>query len=610
MKHTPIYRDAVSAWQHLCKAGGIELEGRDNDLKEKIRKELDELAPTFDDALVAATLQEFALAFFKAAQGFVYMFRDILTFFQKAGAKEGRDQWKLQIDDVDLDLDDFREWLSKWTDSAKVTIEVPAIDRNGVSLIREALLSDSRRRELILEAFDGDLKELPDDVRAWVSKYNQDHYSDLPSSLNSPPFPDEFSETISIVRIALAKLGKANLTRKQLIDAYRQTRLSVNNADALNLGSIAQDETDGWLRTFVVAMSAAITELAKPDLLELGMRLQRVTSQYPKSPFEATVSIDHLESILSLPIWKERHELYSVWIATEIIRALDKHKVEIHHDNGRITFPFKQTKIATIHSSPGPFQLISERRSPLANPVSDKRKGNVQPDHGLWTTDQYGNPSCRMCVEVKHYLKSGGHLFTDVFNDYARALPDAEIYLVSHGPIGDVTSDLPRELDRRSHPLKELTSMNVEQRKRLASAVRECVGEPIETWPDTSVFSGIETALAFDVSGSMRESLRSSEFAVFVRKLIGEVNPTKLVAVNVGIVGTWPPTQNGFEALLRAGGGSTALKEPVQELLQSYERVVLVTDVDGESSIEELMSTLALQTEAPSDIKVIECQKS
>src|SRR5258705_7506016 len=139
MTSAPIHRDALSAWEHLRQHGGIELDARDQGLDEEIRGKLDAMAPTLEAALANTTLEKFALAFFQAIQGYVHMFCDIVAFFQQAGVKEGRDQWKLQLDDVELDLENFREWLSTWSDVDSVTLEVPAIDRKGVSNLWQVL---------------------------------------------------------------------------------------------------------------------------------------------------------------------------------------------------------------------------------------------------------------------------------------------------------------------------------------------------------------------------------------------------------------------------------------------------------------------------------------
>jgi hypothetical protein len=54
----------------------------------------------------------------------------------------------------------------------------------------------------------------------------------------------------------------------------------------------------------------------------------------------------------------------------------------------------------------------------------------VQPDFGLWTSDGE-NLECRMVIEVKHYLRSAKRRFLDVLEDYARAFPQAKVFLVN-----------------------------------------------------------------------------------------------------------------------------------------------------------------------------------
>jgi hypothetical protein len=105
-------------------------------------------------------------------------------------------------------------------------------------------------------------------------------------------------------------------------------------------------------------------------------------ARYPRKKFGAQIKIADLEAYLSLPIWKKRHELYAVWIATEIVNALPDHICEIHDEDGKIVFAFGETLVAVKSSWPQ-VRLISERRVPLAAPVGKGRSGNVQTDYGL-----------------------------------------------------------------------------------------------------------------------------------------------------------------------------------------------------------------------------------
>ena len=606
MAHT-IHRDAISAWKYLREHGGIELDGRDEGLDEEIRQRLNPLASSLYEALSQATLEQFAQAFFKAVHSYLTIFRGILAFFEQADAGEGKNNWKLRLDDFDVSLEHFRQWIETWSEAARIKLEVPALDASALEAIWQVLRSNktientnpNSRREL----------DLPVDVKTWVAAYNGGHYLHLPDSLLSDSCPSELVDTVSIIRAAALKLIEASVTRDQLLDVYRAGQFSPDRSDALDFWMIAQNETDYVLRNFVVALSAAATKLESEDLQLIGRSIKDILDKFPRKPVEVEVQLADLESMLSLPIWDKRNELYSVWIATEIVRALHGHEVELHHDQGRITFAFKETEIATIHSSPGPFRLISERWSPLANPRGKGRTGGVQPDHGLWTLTK-GNLTCRLSIEVKHYKKSAGTPFIDVLYDYARAFPEGNVYLVSHGPVGYNPQDLdpallPPDLKERCHILQKLTPENLDGRQTLAKAVRECVGQPIVRWPAVTTKPVSESALVFDVSGSMKPLLKSAEMNVFVRGLVSSVQPKQLIAVDESVVGSWSATEDGYAALLQSGGGSTMLENPLTELRNEYKEIVVVTDGDGLSTIKTFpVETHPLQASAPHSIKI------
>lgn len=125
-----IHQDSRAAWADLRKRGGLELEGRDEGLDGELKNRLRPSAPSLAEALRTASTDELARAFFEVMQPYVLMFRAILEFFEKAGATEGREQWNITVDDVDVRLEHFRRFLKKWN-SVPCEIEVPAVDRRG-----------------------------------------------------------------------------------------------------------------------------------------------------------------------------------------------------------------------------------------------------------------------------------------------------------------------------------------------------------------------------------------------------------------------------------------------------------------------------------------------
>jgi len=192
-----------------------------------------------------------------------------------------------------------------------------------------------------------------------------------------------------------------------------------------------------------------------------------------------------------------------------------------------------------------------------------------------------------MIVEVKHYKKSAKQSFLAVFQDYARALPEADIYLVNHGPTGNAVYEVSRSIRDRCHAIQRLTPSGVDARKEFARAVRECVGEPVAASIDMSG-SRAGTVLAVDVSASRKGLLNPDDVAAILRHLVVAEQPGELVAVNTRIVETCSPNEAGLGRLIAMSQGSTALSEPICELLERWARVVIITDQDGVATLRGL----------------------
>jgi hypothetical protein len=72
-----------------------------------------------------------------------------------------------------------------------------------------------------------------------------------------------------------------------------------------------------------------------------------------------------------------------------------------------------------------------------------------------------------LVIEVKYYKRSAPSSFSNVLTDYSRAFPTAQVYLVNHGPVGDATKDVLRELLGRCNTIEDLTAMHLEAREQL-----------------------------------------------------------------------------------------------------------------------------------------------
>lgn len=583
-----VHENAISAWHYLVENGGIELDERDEGLDKQIHQLLNPTVPSLEDALESATIDEFAKAFFEAVHPYIAMFRDILDFFVKAGASTGPDQWTLKLNEINLDLEHFRRLVSEWTEMADFEVEIPAVDWAGIWEICRVLKSKEDITNAVQQSFKTEPAGLAIDVRAWVNAYNRGEFPPLPNTMLSPEFPEELQTCVLIANAVQLRLGELQLNRESLMHLYRNQRGELDRSDALDFWSIAQNETDFCLRTFVVALASANANLTPDEMKTLGNDLKLITDKFPTKPINLRVSVASLSNLVSLPIWKQRYELFAVWIATEMIRALNDHQIEIHHDNGKIEFAFRETIIASIRSASPAFTLVSERRTPLVDPQGEGRKHSVQPDHGLWATVDDGDV-CRLVVEVKHYKQSAKKKFVDVFEDYARAFPEATVYLVNHGPIGNAVYDVSRSVRDRCHAIGRLTPSSIEARDKLADAVRTCVGEPVirQTRNDRNTDSN---AIAFDVSASMKRHLTSRKIEKLVDELVAEYGASRFVSIDSKIVGSWEVSNAGLAKCLACGGGQTDLEPSLNELLKEFESVIVVSDEEGTSKMEGINS--------------------
>ena len=602
-----VHRSPIAAWYHLCKFGGIDLEERDEGLDRTILRELNATANCFAYALSKASMDEFVRALLVTIHPFTAMFRDILEFFERAQATEGQDQWILRVDDLDLSLEHFRAWIDRW--SRTVRINAAYVNHDGAWALLQVLRQRPEIEHELKRAREGRSLTVAADVVRWSAAYEDGLYTPLPSSLRGQRFPLPLRRSALVADSVLLRLRTANISRKTWPTELRPSQTGSDPAEVRYISDILQIETDHWLRWFIIALSAASTHLTYHELTHLGADLNDAMIKFKLWP-NASVEVHDLESVLSLPIWKKRYELFAVWVAAEIIRTLEEFEVKLHHDDGRMEFGFREAKVASLMSSLGEFSLVTERRTCAKNLLGEGRKRGVQPDYGLWSVNGDGE-DCRLVVEVKHYKKPHRRRFSEVLQDYARAFPRGQIYLVNYGAVGRAIDSVPLDIRDRCHAIGSLMPSDESARRKLASAVLRCVGDSITTFSTSQHFRKSAAVLLLDVSMSMNDYIRSPSMKSFVERLLREWNIEKLAAADTTVINLWPATPDGCRGLFRTTGSNTDLSPPVRSLLQSYEHVLVITDADGIDTLsDQLTCTHEAQAYAPAEIVVRLCSSS
>ncbi|WP_328988874.1 hypothetical protein OG394_21865 [Kribbella sp. NBC_01245] len=420
---------AADLWRDLCETKKLRLKGYDQDLADTIRTAFS-LTAREDIAAgltrVDATAEALLRVMLASLRPFTEMLTDLLGLYARIDADTGtgdnlRIVYEFQQDkELDLLLSNFRE-------------EVKRTVTRLESVLAVQVTIDSPRFPLAGRAGVG---RIPAELGDWVDQYaNGDIW---PTGIPSPPktgIDDLDRAAAEAMEVFHSVLGRA-----RMVSAGRPAlaaELGEEAGSPEDLRALWMLVSEFWLLECVIGLHSAlaaedVNELA-PDLT--GM-LRGWLDSLPTRLHLAEVRREVLESILSLPTWGFRHELYAAWVITEIDAALDQ-RLRFRVDNGRLAFPFHETLIAILPCAGSTLELWTELRSPLDNPVGKSRTKNIQPDYRFFDAAAddrtTGTP---LAIEVKQYGKAANKSHGLALADYTEGLPNAKVILAAYGVVG------------------------------------------------------------------------------------------------------------------------------------------------------------------------------
>ncbi len=159
---------------------------------------------------------------------------------------------------------------------------------------------------------------------------------------------------------------------------------------------------------------------------------QAVIDEVPYGPGPQQLA-DKLLSLLDLPSWKARHQVYAVWVATRIVtQAPWKPKWNIICDT--LNFDFGGAEILRFEAEESIFVLRSELRRPLVGTSAAKRKVGIQPDFTMLNGDEVGTSPAHLVVECKQYATYSKRNFRGALSDYSRSHTAADVLLANYAP--------------------------------------------------------------------------------------------------------------------------------------------------------------------------------
>ncbi len=478
--NTDLLETAPQIWAHLKQEGGIDLKRYDQALEDDLRTTLKLPGGDFERLISGVTTESLLFAFFRALEPYAMMMSDLMTVFESVGAKHSDRNMQIRFDfDEDgpplaFDIEHFKDW----TDA-----------------IVEVLRSRETRKwstDLLwgLSSTFGYLDDEIEDpeVTRWLDEYNQNlwprFFPSLPASGNLEL--DELLEQVwRLLQTVADRSRQFGSSRAALVEAAAAQTGNVDDDDGEATDWTAEIlrslDQDGWTG-FVVRNVACTSQRWRNGIVQdsLCQSLKQIFESAPHTQTDVRSLIDQLLAILSLPFWKFRHELYSVWVFSRIRDAVNHARLRVHVAEESLTFSSRGSHLATLDASVPPVHLWAELRSPLKSPLGKYRIEGIQPDYSLVRDPITERSSSVIEIECKQYLRPSARNFSDALTDYATGRPNAHVILVNYGPVNQSTID---RVDPKVRPrTTQIGKFRPDNRDALAefrSLIREKLGDHV-----------------------------------------------------------------------------------------------------------------------------------
>jgi hypothetical protein len=227
-------------------------------------------------------------------------------------------------------------------------------------------------------------------------------------------------------------------------------------------------------------------------------------------------------------------------------------------------------------------EIFSEKRTAAVGLVGHGRSTGVQPDYSVW--EQSG--SCRLVVECKHYKRSSTRNFADALNDYSQALGSAQVVLANYGPVGPgVEKAIEHARRDRCVAIGRVNPEEPQSLIKFSETVRKTIGEPNRLFSRSTLeLAGASDSpfLLVDVSGSMRSVLTAAKCQTLVANVIKFNNVAGVATADTTLLAEGGITPDEVNRILSyTGTGSTALHDPVEQLVRKHSALVVLTDSEG-----------------------------
>ncbi|BEU25583.1 hypothetical protein [Paraburkholderia sp. 22B1P] len=433
---------ASQFWRKLQSDAGLEIRrkggapGRDADVEDAVKSELDKaidgrLDEWLDtDATSGAprvSLERLLVAVLKSQRGYAAMMRDMLELLIQANANRDNQTLDLQFqfdkvsDPIRFTLDAFRGVVQRTERVLVSRYDLPSAKELWALATELWTFSDNR--------------SAPQDGFPPVEYPPSTGHAELDGALQT---------IINLVADFRTLCSSFGTSRRAALDSVKQRYPNTSNPEhqaIVQRVGAAHDNWDTQVANIVHEIAYRVrTQSMQADHAETRLRSLLTSLDHKDGWIDQTYT--DLLDLLKLPTWRKRHELFSVWVGSILLRTAKAEADRFRYlsANGALSFAFGGNRLATYDLEGEQFDIWAELRSALVGTSSKRTKG-IQPDFRVLSPRLAGshNAQTRFVLECKHYLLPSVSNFSQAATDYARSCPGAAVLLVNHGPIDDST---------------------------------------------------------------------------------------------------------------------------------------------------------------------------
>lgn len=482
---SPLLATPREVWETVKTHGGLDLEfhdAMDEDVVWSLVRALGGSGTEAIDDVVNApslTVERFVGALLEALNPFSAMMSDLLTLFEEARAKRTDSSLQVEFDfehtpKLSFDLRQFRDWIER-VQKVRELIRVPQWSYESLWSLSGVVRSNTRN-------------DVTPDANPWLHEYFEERRwpeIELPCPSSSDPAFDATLRKVHQVWATVVRETKKFGSDRD--DIHRRAFAVRANGegveDSWSIRFVGRVDHDGWAGSFAAGMhekarhARNLPEAERRAFVDpIVAAVEDVFARVPSSVSERDTLQKVLIEFLNLPIWQRRHELYSAWVVTVIAEALRDRDLRFHTDDGRLSFSFGGSHLATAEATVPHLHVWAELRSPLETTSELSGRNNIQPDYTLITDPITSAGSAVVVVECKQYRRFSKGNFSKAVIDYAHGRPNAHVVLVNYGPTrDDFLSLLPADEANRISLIGHLRPGRAEERSRFLATVRNAL---------------------------------------------------------------------------------------------------------------------------------------